>query len=400
MTQSFLFALGLVLTSGVLAVAEEPKTEAPAQRTTTASSSAAASTGPQDAAAAKRLLDLRTVVAKAEGSSLQLTLAGSKLREAMAKRDAAASRRLTHPRAAVRAEYELCAEQAAYVQALHLTRNDAAQAYWDLAYAQGAHAIAIDTQRQLEELLTDIRRLASSGLASQLDVSKLDLQLQDQRRLANQARALRQAASSRLAALLSMGPGAEPLATDADLAPVDLVSAEPAAEELCRQAISARPEMRRVEVLVEGTLRECRQGAGARRIRLPGFDRSAEVCAARARYEQALAQKMLLGDKIGAEVAISRTTVLAALHEISLGKGRIEQASQNLPLVRKRLDVGAAPMQEYLEAVRSLSTAKTARLMAQVAHNKGQYSLWTALGQPAVAPAAAARRDASATSEF
>ena len=197
-----------------------------------------------------------------------------------------------------------------------------------------------------------------------------------------------------------MGPNTDLLANEADLAPAALARAEQAAEELCRQAISARPEMRRVDVLVEGRLRECQHAAEARWFRLPLVDRSADVCAARARYDQALAQKMLLTDRVGAEVAISRTTVIAAQGEMALAKNRIEQATQNLPVIRKRLDVGEAPTQEYLDAIRTLSTAKMAQLNAEIAHNKGQFSLWTALGQPEIPPAATARREATPAAEF
>ena len=304
----------------------------------------------------------------------------------------------------------------------------AAQAYFDLARAQAAVAVAEEALRISREHEDQLHRAVQIGLALHGEELQVRAEAGHDALVLRQAREQQRVAGVRLAHALQLDPRLELRARDAELVPLSLVPADASVDALVEQALAARPEVAQEAARLaaardaEGGVRygplfptfsaQVFAGAlgGGRRGRPGAFGVSedyalglawrigpgglfdaAHVAEARARLEGVRLQGEQRRQDVVREVVEAAARVASLSDQIATAKEALAAAEETLRLSQVRKEFGVAAVLERILAEQDLTRARTDYLSAVAEYDKAQYGLARAAGQRAASPFPPAR---------
>jgi outer membrane protein len=296
-------------------------------------------------------------------------------------------------------------------------------AYWGLARARELEGVVADTVAQVREHLKDVRAFFDQGLLTKNEVLRTELQLSQTELMRIDARNAVEIARTSLNTLIGL-----PVETDleptssaealASQAPAPGPASEAAAAQaLLDTALAGRPELKASEFRIkasEANLKAARSGwypqvslAGNYyylrpnpRI-LPALDKfkatwdvgvavsfdvwnwgqtKSQTEQAKAQLAQARDARQLLEDQAVLEVTQSRLILAQARDKLKVAAQAVDQAEENLRMIRDRFLQGVALNTDVLDAEVFLLQAKTSRTEAAIDLAVAQARLEKALG--------------------
>jgi outer membrane protein TolC len=328
---------------------------------------------------------------------------------------------------------------------LQIARNDSllvvAEAYFNVQQARGELAGTVDASRRAEEVVRRTEKLAAGGegILADVDVVRARTEFDRRDQALDTARERWRVASADLVRVLRLDPAAlvEPL--EAPHLRVTLVALDKPVDDLIPVALRNRPELAAQQALVEATLVRLRQerlrplipsvllrGAstnptgtlaggyfgGGRNDSLSnfgaradfdlqilwefqnlGFGNKALVDQRRAENRLSVLDLFRLQDQVAAEVAQAYAQSQSAASRLAKAerglKNAVESANKNLEGLGQTKSAGGNAIilvirpQEVVAAIQSLSQAYADYYGAVADHNRAQFRLYRALGQPA-----------------
>jgi len=318
-------------------------------------------------------------------------------------------------------EHGLAAQRAESVLA-------AGQAYFDLARAQAAVAVAQDALRISQEHEDQLHRAVGIGLVFRGEELRVRAEAGHIALALRQAREQQRVAGVRLAQMLQLDSRVELRAEDAELMPLSLVPADASLDSLVEQALAARPELAE-EAARLAAARDAEAGVrygplfptfsaqvfagglgGGRRGRPGAFGASedyvlalgwrigpgglfdaARVAEARARLEEARLRAEKRRQDVVREVAEAVARVASLSDQIATAREALAAAEEALRLTEERKEFGVAEVLERILAAQDLTRARTDYLNAVAEYDKAQYALARAVGRAAASPLPRAR---------
>ena len=307
-------------------------------------------------------------------------------------------------------EHGLAAQRAESVLA-------AGQAYFDLARAQAAVAVAQDALRISQEHEDQLHRAVGIGLVFRGEELRVRAEAGHIALALRQAREQQRVAGVRLAQMLQLDSRVELRAEDAELMPLSLVPADASLDSLVEQALAARPELAE-EAARLAAARDAEAGVrygplfptfsaqvfagglgGGRRGRPGAFGASedyvlalgwrigpgglfdaARVAEARARLEEARLRAEKRRQDVVREVAEAVARVASLSDQIATAREALAAAEEALRLTQERKEFGVAEVLERILAAQDLTRARTDYLNAVAEYDKAQYALARAVG--------------------
>jgi outer membrane protein TolC len=324
---------------------------------------------------------------------------------------------------------------------LQTARNDSllavAEAYFNVQQARGDLAGAEEVARRSEDLVRRTRELLPGGVIPELEVVRARTQADRSRQAVRSAYERWRLASADLVRTLRLDPAAvvEPL--EPPQLRVTLVPTDQPVDDLIRLGLTNRPELATQQALVQATLERLRQerlrplipsillrGAstpvtgtlagglfgggengdlghfGARldcdlqvlwKLDNLGFGNQALVRQRRAENQLAVLELFRTQDRVAAEVAQAHAQAQSAAARLGDAEAEVrdavESADKNLRGLR---ETGAGPAlatlvrpQEVVAAIQALAQAYPDYYGAVADHDRAQFRLYRAIGQPA-----------------
>jgi outer membrane protein TolC len=293
-----------------------------------------------------------------------------------------------------------------------------AQGYFELARAQAAVAVAMETVRMATNLAGQVERAMGAGLALRADWLRAQVQAERQRLVLEQAVEQRRVASARLGQTLRLDPGVDLEAQAADLVPLQLVDTNVAVAVLLARAAAARPEVREAQARVEAA-RQARQGArygplvptvggqafvgglgGGRdedpntfgdsedyqvtlgwRIGPGGLLDRSRVQGAESRLKLAQLGGEKVGDEIARQVVEAQARMLSQGGQLEIARRAAAAAEETLRLTQGRKEFGVGAVLEDIQAEQEYARARLDYLRSVSEFNQAQYALRRALGE-------------------
>jgi outer membrane protein TolC len=337
------------------------------------------------------------------------------------------------------ARQTLQARQAALQAAANDSLLAVAEAYFNVQQARGELAGAGDAARRAAELLRRAEKLAP-GLVPPVEVARTRTELARRRQLVQSARERWRTASAELARVLRLDPSAvvEPL--EPPHLQITLIDPDRAIDDLIPLALLNRPELAARQALVQATLQRLKQekirplipsvllrgastnpagtlgvgyfgggrngslsnfsGRGDLDLQLVwefqnlGLGNRARVKERRAENEIAVLELFRTQDRIAAEVVQAHAQVQSAAARVADAaaavKDAVESANQNLEGLGQTRGAGNQLVllirpQEAVASVQALAQAYADYYGAIADHDRAQFRLHRALGQPAQA---------------
>jgi outer membrane protein TolC len=319
------------------------------------------------------------------------------------------------------ARQALCARQ----MAAAATANDVlwavSLAYLELLRAAVDVVIAKEACADAHHLaeLTDSYAVSGQGLQADADRAHAELAVRQSDIL--RAREALQVASARLAELLRLDPTItlDPLETT--IAPIELVPAETPPRELVAQALDERPELAESKYLVGQAVERMRRekyaplipsivlGAsygtfgGGRGGTLENFDARMDLDAAafwelknlgfgtqaaraetRSLLRQANLHQLAVMDRVAREVVEAHAQIQARRQQIAVAKEGVVAAVASQQRNSQRIHNAQGLPIETLQSNQALAQARREYLRALSDYNAAQFSLYRALGSPAL----------------
>lgn len=311
--------------------------------------------------------------------------------------------------------------------ALEAQRQDsvlaAARDYFELALAQTAVGVARDAVRISTNYEAQVRAAVEAGIAFKGDALRVSVQAERNRLALRQASEQQRVAAARLAQTLHLDPSVELVARDTDLVPLTLTETNAALNMLVQQALSARPELRQNQALVEAA-RENKNGTvygplipsiGASafggglgggkngdtgnfgdqqdyfvglgwRIGPGGLFDFSRQRAAKARLNSTRIGAEKLHDEIVRQVVEAFTRLQSQSEQINMARRGLTAAEEGLRLAQQRKEFGVGIVLENIQAEQDLTRARTDYLNAIAEFNKAQYGLSKAVGSMSSSP--------------
>lgn len=293
----------------------------------------------------------------------------------------------------------------------------AAVAYFELARAQAAVAVAADAVRLSTDYLAQLRAGASTGVVSQVDAARAEVQVSRHRLLLRQAEEQRSVASARLAQALHLEPGLELRPTETQLTPLSLFPENVDGATLASQALAQRGELRQGAAHVAAA--QARRDAATKGALVPTLGASAFVGGLsggrgrdhgsfsdsedyaiglswrigpgglfdRGRVRTAEARERLgrleldkAREAILREVAEARARAQSTVRQIADASEGLAAAKRVWELARSRRDFGIGVVFEVLQAEQDYTRLQLDFLQLVAAHNAAQYALLRAVG--------------------
>jgi outer membrane protein TolC len=291
---------------------------------------------------------------------------------------------------------------------------DASAAYIDLLAARAAEATAVQIVENLADLLKQTETLAKTLPAANLEVSRIQGELNGQRILARKFREGALAATAKLIYLLGLDPSSEFVLMDRHLAAFALVRADASTEELVALAQQQGPGVREMEGLLHLIQDATAKSSGMAqflpvvdfRVAEGGFgtgpgdrmdwdnrlDLGIQVRwnlmewatkrerqrILQAKTSQAHATFQDLRAKLTMGVQEARETIFSASDQMDLSKVQVEHTTKAYETSRSRLTtlpVKDRNPNEVLLSIRALNAANLAYLSAIRDHDKAQLRL-------------------------
>jgi outer membrane protein TolC len=230
---------------------------------------------------------------------------------------------------------------------------DAASTYVDLLAAGSAEALALEVQGNLNKLLDQARKLASTDPGAQVEVDRVAAEIAAQKQLLRKVRERTAAASAKLAYLLGVDPCSLLVPTDPRLVPFQLVDASRPCCDLVAQAQAQGPGVREMEGLLNLIQGAMEQAKGPGRF-LPAFElRLAEGAFGTGPGDDTRWDNRL---DLGLHARWNLTELATARERLRQARSKLNQAHLGYQDLRGRLAMG---VQEAREA--SLSNADQIR---------------------------------------
>ncbi|HKC13717.1 MAG TPA: TolC family protein [Vicinamibacteria bacterium] len=318
----------------------------------------------------------------------------------------------------------LAARQASHAaeQGLMAQRQEtlvrAAQAYFDLLVAQAVVGVAREALQISQDYESQLHRAVDAGIALKGDELRVRVQTRRNQLFLQQATEQRRILAARLAEALRLDPGVELVAQDLELAPLALVQAPEAVDVLVSEALSARPELREAQALLQ-VAEQTEKGAvygpliptivgqaffgglgGGKENSPTSFGGSRDYLAAagwrfgpgglfdvgrirstRARREEARWNLEKLKDIIALQVVEARTRLLSQQEQLETAKDALVAAEQGLELARGRKEFEVGVVLENILAEQDQTRARQDYVRAIGEYDKAQYGLSRALGR-------------------
>jgi outer membrane protein TolC len=317
------------------------------------------------------------------------------------------------------AGYAASARSAAATATTNDTLLATALAYLDLLRATQQLRIAEETRKQAAELADLTDSFARTGQGPQADADRLETELTGRRIEVARAREQARVASARLAELLSFDPSLEIRPQEPTIVPVDLVSQELPTAELVATGLTNRPELAAARSLVCEAVNRYRRekyaplmpsvllgisqsgfggGLGSNidnyrgrfdfdavvwwELRNFGFGERARRDEVSAGYDQAVANKVSLLDRVAREVVEADTQVRARRGQIDIAESGVRSATVSYQRNLARIRQGQGLPIEALQSLQALDTAQREYLRSLADYNEAQFQLQRALGWP------------------
>jgi outer membrane protein TolC len=223
------------------------------------------------------------------------------------------------------------------------TLLDAATTYIDLMSARTAEAIVRRTLRDEEEMLEQARGLAKAEPGVQFLVEGFEAEALVHRQLIAKLHRQGDAAGTKLAYLLGIGPGVQLAPVDSKLIPIELVDPTTPAEQLVSQAVTHGPGVRELQGLLAAiaSAREKAQGPGRF---LPIVEMRALEGAFGAGQGSTLDWSNRLD--IGVQARWNLTDLFTAKDQQRLADSRMQQIHLTYQDVRAKLSAGVEEAQQ------------------------------------------------------
>jgi outer membrane protein TolC len=298
------------------------------------------------------------------------------------------------------------------------TLLSASSTYIDFLTARTGEAIAREMAGHLRSMLDHARRTAAVEQAVEVDVSRIQAELDSQEQTIVRVRSQASAAIAKLNYLLGLDPCGELMPVDSRLVAFELVDATPPTEYLMKKALSSGPGIREMEgllALIQESIEkskgpgkylpifEVRMGEGlfgagagddfnwdnrwdlglqARWNLTEALTARDRKRVAQAKVQQAHLAYQDLQGKLAAGVQEARETILAGRDEISFGERQIRDARHAFELSDRRLRLNPQPSSysEALLALQALGRGQVNYLSALNAFDKAQLRLLVLLG--------------------
>jgi outer membrane protein TolC len=311
------------------------------------------------------------------------------------------------------------AANAALASTFNDTLLQVALAYLELVRAQGQVAVAQEAVKNAQELDRLVESNVRASTAPPADGLRAQAELAERRRQLFQAEEAVHVASAELVRLARLDPAVTLFPLESQPAPIELVETAVPLPGLIAQGIASRPELAENQALVRATLERLRQerwrpwvptlqlglgaggfggGAGSFfgdfsdrvdfdalavwELRNLGFGNRALQ---RERTSQHL-QVRLTGEQIRDLIAAEVTSAYYQVHfrqrQIEATRTQVKAAAEAVPLNFRGIQGNVLRAIEGLQAVQALAFARNQYLAAVIDHNRAQFLLLRALGQP------------------
>jgi outer membrane protein TolC len=306
--------------------------------------------------------------------------------------------------------------------ALDAERQDtviaAAQGYYELAFAQGAVAVAKESFRINSDYEQQIGYAVDAGIAFKGDALRVSVQKQRSQLALHQALEQQRVSAARLAQVLHLDPSVELLALDADLAPISLIETNAALDSLVKQSLTLRPELKQNEALLKAS-REAKGGAtygplipaigaqgffgglgggrngigdtfGAQedyaigvswRIGPGGLFDFTRTRATESRVKISELNLGKLHDDVTRQVVEAFTHWQSLSDQINVAKQALQAAEEALRLARQRKEFAVGIVLENIQAEQDLTRARLDYLKTVANFDRAQYALLKAIGK-------------------
>lgn len=296
------------------------------------------------------------------------------------------------------------------------SRNDTAltvaDAYFDLVNAVTAVDIAREAVRIAQDYENQLNRAYQAGLTNHSEVLRVGVRTQRDQVILRRAQAAVLSASAALATLLRLDPAVELEPTERVVSPATLVQIDTPLEDLLKQALADRPELRASAAMISaanqeriaakygplipsltgqaiyGQLRGGANGALSDYMsahdfavglswRLgPGglldFSRT-EAANSSLRRDRLSGER--LHDDIAQQVVQAYVAARSGLDQIGIARRAVELAEQSLKLSEERKQFGVYAVLEVIQAQQDLTQARADYAQALTQYAKAQYSL-------------------------
>jgi len=295
----------------------------------------------------------------------------------------------------------------------------AAAGYFDLLKAHAAMGVAGDALKISRDYADQVARAVEAGLAFKGDALRAKVQAERNQMALRQAREQRQVASAGLAQVLHLDPAVELVPSLAELAPLTLTDPSVALDSLVAQALASRPELKQSDALVAAA-RKAKDGAvygplvpslGAQaflggmggglnhstgnfgdsedylfglswRIGPGGIGDRSRIRLNEARLSGQRLADLKLRDEISRQVVEARVRAQSLADQLNTARSALEAAEETLKLTRERKEFAVGIVLENIQSEQELTRARNEYLALIAEHNKAQYAMKRALGQP------------------
>ncbi|MCI0457376.1 MAG: TolC family protein [Gemmataceae bacterium] len=294
-----------------------------------------------------------------------------------------------------------------------------ASTYLDLVLAQSQVAIAGEAVTNARELVRLIESRVRAGTAPPADGLRAQAELAERQRQQFQAEEAVRVVAAELVRLLRLDPAVTLFPLEGEPAPIALVAADAPLPALLAQGFSSRPELAAHQSLVNAALERLRQerwrpwfptvqvglsaggfggGEGSFlgnfsdradfdallvwELRNLGFGNRALQRERASQQVQARLTAEQVRDTIAAEVARAYYQVQLRQRQIEAARTQVRAAAEAVPLNFKGIVGGDLRAIEGQQAVQALAFARNQYLTAVIDHNRAQFELLRAIGQP------------------
>ena len=308
-------------------------------------------------------------------------------------------------------------------QSLEAQREDsalsAAQAYFDLLKAKALADVIKEAVRISQDYQQELHQAVGAGIAFKGDELRVQTQTESYQISLRQALEQQRVAAVNLAQILHLDSTVDLVPHDADLAPLPLFPTNAALESLVRQALDSRPELKAGQALIMAA-RDAKNGAvygplvpsvGAQvfagglgggheggpdnfghsedylvglgwRIGPGGLFDFGRIRANQARLAATRLGQTKLKDAVISQVVAAVTRVQSLSDQIGLAQRNLATANEAFRLTHERKQYGVGIVLEDIQAQQALTQAHSDYVTAVAEHNKAQYGLNKAVGNP------------------
>jgi outer membrane protein TolC len=318
------------------------------------------------------------------------------------------------------ARQAIAAQRSAAVAVTNDILLQVSQAYSKLLQAAGDVVIAMDAQRDAEELAVLTKNYATSGQGLQSDADRARTELAIRRNDVIRAEETLGVISTQLAELLRLDPRVKLSPLDPSVVPLELVKLDSPVGELISQALTCRPELSEARYMVGVAVQRMRReryavllpsvilgasygdfagGSGSSfdnsggrleadviafwEIRNLGLGERAARAEARSVLQQANISQVAVMDRVARQVTEAQIQLVSRAREVPTLQEAVVSAtaSQKRNLQRIR-EVQGLPI-EVIQSNQALALARSEHLRALSDYNIAQFQLYWAIGWPA-----------------